>query len=118
METLKKWLVGVMAFSMLSVAQANIFVNNGLDQSICPHALTPNISGTLKIHPQCVGIIEYTLDPVNPIAISYKTHEGRGCLVVIDSAGTITLSAIGAAACKMNEDILELTIPSATTTLR
>lgn len=116
MEILKKCLVGMVAFATLSVAHANIFVNNGLDASVYPHALTPNISGTKKIHAQCVGIIEYTLDPVNPIAISYKTHVGRGCLVVIDSAGEITLSPIGTAECVMNGDILELTIPTGTTT--
>lgn len=115
MEILKKWFVGVMAFTAFSVAQANIFVNNGLDQSIYPHALTPNIAGTEKIHHQCVGIIEYTLDPLNSIAISYKTRVGRGCLVVIDTDGTITLSAIGAALCKMNEDVLELTLPVGST---
>lgn len=115
MEILKKWSVGFIVFAVVSVAHANLFVNNGLDQSIHPHALTPNISGTEKIHPQCVGTIDYTLDPVNPIAISYKTHSGRGCLVVIDSAGTITLSVIGAAVCTMNVDVLELTTPPGTT---
>ncbi len=115
MEILKKWFVGFVAFAIFSVAHANIFVNNGLDEDIRAHALTPNISGPEKIHPQCIGIIEYTLDPVNPIAISYKTHAGRGCLAVIASDGTITLSAIGASTCKMNQDVLELTLPAGST---
>jgi hypothetical protein len=116
---LKKYLVGFVFFVVISVARAEvcpqIFVNNNLDQSVYAHTLTPNIWGTDKIHPQCVGIVNYTIDPLCPIAIKYRTVSGRGCLLVVSPTGTITLSVIGTATCTLNGNVLEMTLPAGST---